>query len=270
MAEGNSEQPIIIVKKGGGHGGHHGGAWKVAYADFVTAMMALFIVLWILGQSEAVKEAVAHYFNDPAGFSSKSSGVIGSGRKDSGKRTRNEGEGINWREAQQKEFSKMKAELETELQSNGNFASLGGQVEIQIADEGLRIELIDNGNNIFFDVGSANLKPQAQELLTTIAKKLNKIDNPIVIEGHTDSRKFVTNNAQYTNFELSADRANAARRALISGGINPENIDEIRGYADHRLRDPEHPTSFVNRRTSIIIKYAEKKGHERKNFSSGR
>ena len=103
MSGGNNEQPIIIVKKKGGHGGHHGGAWKVAYADFVTAMMALFIVLWILGQSDAVKEAVAHYFNDPAGFSSKSSGVIGSGRKDSGKRNRSSGQGINWREMQQEE-----------------------------------------------------------------------------------------------------------------------------------------------------------------------
>ncbi len=257
MAEGN-EQPIIIVKKKGGHGGHHGGAWKVAYADFVTAMMALFIVLWILGQSDAVKSSIAHYFNDPTGFSSKSSGVIGSGRKDSGKRSKDNGEGLNWREKQREEFKKMKEELEAELQSNETYMSLGSQVEIQIANEGLRIELIDNGQNIFFDVGSANLKQVAENLLEDIGRKLSTIRNPIVIEGHTDSRKFMRQDNKYTNFELSADRANAARRALIKGGLDESQIYEIRGYADHRLRDPEHPMSFVNRRTSIIIKFSER------------
>ncbi|RMD48332.1 MAG: chemotaxis protein MotB [Ignavibacteria bacterium] len=259
MSEGNGNQPIIIVKKKGGHGGHHGGAWKVAYADFVTAMMALFIVLWILGQSDAVKEAVAHYFNDPTGFSSKSSGVIGSGKKNSGKKNPGDGETLSWREIEEKKFAQMKSELEEELQSNSTYMSLGSQVEIQVANEGLRIELIDNGQNIFFDLGSSHLKPQAENLLQHIGHKLSQIDNPIVIEGHTDSRKFVRQDNKYTNFELSADRANAARRALLEGGLDVNQIDEIRGYADRRLRDPEHPTSFVNRRTSIIIKYSEKK-----------
>jgi chemotaxis protein MotB len=153
----------------------------------------------------------------------------------------------------------MKLEIEGELQDNEAFSSLMDQIDIQIVDEGLRIELIDSHDNIFFDVGSAHLKPRTTQLLMTVAKKLKNISNPIVIEGHTDSRKFARQDVQYTNFELSADRANAARRALVQGGLKPDQIDEIRGYADNRLRDAENPMSVVNRRTSIIIKYLEKK-----------
>ncbi len=126
-----------------------------------------------------------------------------------------------------------------------------------MVDEGLRIEMMDRKNNYFFDIGSANLKPAARKLLHEIGAKLKTLKNKIVIEGHTDARKFVRDNGGYTNFELSADRANAARRALIAGGLPVSQIDEVRGYADRRLRDPKHPYSLVNRRISIIIKYGE-------------
>ena len=255
MAE-EEKAPIKIVKKKG-HGGHHGGAWKVAYADFVTAMMALFIVLWVLSQSDEVKEAVAHYFKDPVGFSAKSSGVIGQGRKDSGKKNNVVTKSISMREFEQKKFEELKIQLQKDLGTNKAFIKLAGQVKIEMVDEGLRIEMMDRKNNYFFDIGSANLKPAARKLLHEIGAKLKTLKNKIVIEGHTDARKFVRDNGGYTNFELSADRANAARRALIAGGLPVSQIDEVRGYADRRLRDPKHPYSLVNRRISIIIKYGE-------------
>ncbi len=252
------EQPPIKIVKKKGHGGHHGGAWKVAYADFVTAMMALFIVLWVLSQSDEVKQAVAHYFKDPVGFSAKSSGVIGEGRKDSGKKNRIATKSISMREFEQKKFEKLKVQIQKDIGRNKAFVKLAGQVEIEMVDEGLRIEMIDKKNNYFFDIGSAHLKPAARELLQKIGEKLKALKNKIVIEGHTDSRKFVRQNGGYTNFELSADRANAARRALIEGGLPVKQIDQVRGYADRRLRDPAHPYSLVNRRISIIIKYGDK------------
>ncbi len=255
MAE--EQAPIKIVKKKG-HGGHHGGAWKVAYADFVTAMMALFIVLWVLSQSDEVKEAVAHYFKDPVGFSAKSSGVIGQGRKDSGKKNKAVTKSISMREFEQKKFEELKLQIEKDIGKNKAFLKLAGQVEISIEDDGLRIEMVDKKDNYFFDIGSAHLKPAAREMLHKIGEKLKTLKNKIVIEGHTDARPFIRRNGVYTNFELSADRANAARRALIEGGLPPDQIDEVRGYADHRLRDPQHPYSLVNRRISIIIKYGDK------------
>ncbi len=256
MAE--EQEPVKIVKKKGHGGGHHGGAWKVAYADFVTAMMALFIVLWVLSQSDDVKEAVAHYFKDPVGFSSKTSGVIGQGRKDSGKKNKGVTKSISMREFEQKKFENLKLQIEKDLGTNKALVKLSGQVEIQITDEGLRIEMIDKKNNYFFDIGSAHLKPAAREMLHRIGAKLKTLKNKIVIEGHTDARPFVRKDGVYTNFELSADRANAARRALIEGGLPQKQIDEVRGYADRRLRDPKHPYSLVNRRISIIIKYGAK------------
>ncbi len=258
MAE-NENQPIIIVKKKGHGGGHHGGAWKVAYADFVTAMMALFIVLWVLGQSEDIKQSVAHYFNDPVGFSDKTSGFIGSGRKDSGARIQRKKKGVNFHTLQKIKFEQMMKELSKEIANDKEFKKLASQVDIKLVNDGLRIEMMDKENNYFFDVGSAHLKPAAKKLILALAKKIKKIPNKIVIEGHTDARKFVSGIRGYTNFELSADRANAARRILVEGGVSNDQIEEIRGWADHRLRDPKHPNSLVNRRISIIIKYLEKK-----------
>ncbi len=254
MADHNEQPVLVSKKKKKGHHGHHGGAWKVAYADFVTAMMALFIVLWVLGQSEEVKEAVAGYFRDPAGFDMKSGSKPGA---------RNEIINLDLEakkaqmERQQKQFEEMKGKITEELSKNPSFAKLSDQIEITMVKEGLKIELLESANNVFFAIGSSQLNMEAEGILKTIAADLQKLPNIIVVEGHTDSRKYIGQLKNYDNFDLSAERANSAKRALASGGVSEKQIDEIRGYADKRLRDPADPFSVVNRRISIIIKYLE-------------
>jgi chemotaxis protein MotB len=248
--------PIIIKKTKAHSGGHHGGAWKVAYADFVTAMMALFIVLWVLGQDDAVKESIAKYFKDPIGLSSKGRNVLqGNSKKipDSDLQTQ-----IEQRESEKLELKNMGDKLLSELAKDPEFANITGQIKIEIVDEGLRIEMLDSDQNVFFEIGTSKLKPEAVSLLKKIGDYISTIPNKIVIEGHTDARPY-TGKDGYTNFELSADRANSARRALELSKIDPTKIDEIRGYADRRLRDKEDPFNLVNRRISIIVKFLNKK-----------
>jgi chemotaxis protein MotB len=265
MAEDSGSSPIIIkkIKKGGE--GHHGGAWKVAYADFVTAMMALFIVLWILGQSQDVKDAVAGYFNDPVGFSSKGKDVL-NGKKgaiiDVGKGMNNSQQEMDekaFREKEKGELDKMGEKIAQEITDTPELADLKDQIDIQLVDEGLRIEITESVDDVFFEVGTSQLKPKAVEILKKIGCKLAGMPNKVIVEGHTDARPYgVGNQVGYTNYELSADRANSARRALAMGGLTDTHFDQVRGYADKRLKDPEHPFDVVNRRISIIVKYTGK------------
>jgi len=246
-------QPVIIKKKKNNEHGHHGGAWKVAYADFVTAMMALFIVLWILGQDQSLKESVAHYFRDPIGFSDKGKSVLAGNSSqfidmDLKKQ-------IEQRETEKQELRNMGDKIITELSSDPDYINIVNQIKIEIVDEGLRIEIVDSANDVFFEIGNSKLKAAMISLLQKIGDQLSKLPNKIVIEGHTDARPYLGNNDGYTNFELSADRANAARRALSTCKLNPKQIEEIRGYADRRLRDKEDPYNLVNRRISVIVKY---------------
>lgn len=253
MREGNDNSPIII-KKGKKHHGHHGGAWKVAYADFVTAMMALFIVLWVLGQDEEVVKNVAGYFQDPIGFTDK----IGSLMDQQGGVSIAILDSLAERERERKEeidkLSGMGEEIVEDLKSNPEFSKLVDQIKIEIADEGLRIEMVESANDVFFEIGTATLKSEAIKLLEKISLNLQKLPNLVVIEGHTDSRPYGSD-IGYSNFELSSDRANAARRILIMKGLPISKIDEVRGYADTRLFDKKDPFSVVNRRISIIIKF---------------
>ena len=251
----DDKQPIIvkkIIKKGGGH---HGGAWKVAYADFVTAMMALFIVLWILGQDQEVKDAVSGYFRDPVGYSMKSRAIIDNSTPglQINSISQNELDRIN-KEEEIRHFEEMKEELTDELSGDKNFISLLDQMKIEMIDDGMRIEMLESENDVFFELGSATLSNKASEFLKIVGSKLGKIPNKIAIEGHTDARP-LNKGGNYTNYELSVDRANSARRTLIRGGVKEGQIDEIRGYADKRLRDKDNPYGVVNRRISIIIKY---------------
>jgi len=249
---GNDAVPVIKkIKKS--HGGHHGGAWKVAYADFVTAMMALFIVLWILGQDQEVKESVSSYFKDPIGFSTKTKILI------EGKANpipeMNIQEEMQRHEMEKAELAKVGEKLVDELKADTQFLGLADQVKIEVVKEGLLIELTDSDKDVFFDLGTSELKKDANKLLQKIGLEISKMPNQLIVEGHTDSRQFSNIGTGYTNFELSSERALAAKRALVSGGLQERQIDEVRGYADSRLRNRENPLSAENRRISITVKF---------------
>lgn len=252
----NSEQPIIVkkIKKANGH---HGGAWKVAYADFVTAMMALFIVLWILSAGDEVKQAVAGYFKDPVGFQSGGGKLIDPGTK-LNLMDENILDEKDFKEMQKQKFEEMRQEIMNKLSESESISMLVDQIKFELSDEGLRIELLESSNDVFFQLGSSELNQEAKEILLQVAQEINQLPNKVAVEGHTDVRPFNPGNEDYTNYELSADRANSARRILIDGGLSESKIDQIRGYAANRLRNPEDPYSIVNRRISIIIKYEER------------
>ena len=233
-------QPIIVIKKKGGHGGHHGGAWKVAYADFVTAMMSLFIVLWLMGSSEKVKKAVAGYFNDPKGTGS----LLG---------TTMTGTGEAIKEASTDDLQKLKDKLEQEIKARKDLEKLSKQIEITITPEGLRIELLEGKDGTFYEIGSAKLSSSGQELLALLASELKTLPNSLLIEGHTDSTPY-SNDGSYSNWDLSADRANSARRLMQADGVRTDQVTQVRGYADQMLRVKNNPTDPSNRRISILIK----------------
>ncbi len=240
-------RPIIILKKKGGHGGHHGGAWKVAYADFVTAMMSLFIVLWLLSSSKKVQEAVGGYFKDPTGTSAKmGSSLAGSG--ENFKLTRDN-------------MPKLKDQLEQKIRQMDDFAKLQSHVEMTVTSEGLRIELMESISGTFFDSGRPELNADGRDLLIRLAQELGKLPNKISIEGHTDSKPYAAT-GNYSNWELSSDRANAARRLMQANGVGAEQVTQVRGFADQRLRKPEDPFDPSNRRISLIVQYILKNNDE--------
>lgn len=233
--------PIIIIKKKGGHGGgHHGGAWKVAYADFVTAMMALFIVLWLLNSSQEIQKAVAGYFRDPRGSGKKMGSAFGG-----------TGESVT---VDRKNLNQLKDKLQQAMKESPKFEKIKNNVEMTVTGEGLRIELLENEKGIFFENGLAKPTDNAKNLLDELARELGKMPNTILIEGHTDAKPF-GDSADYTNWELSADRANAARKTMEENGLRPDQVVEIRGYADQELRLPDKPDDPSNRRISIIVRY---------------
>ncbi len=251
--------PIRIIKKKVRHGGHHGGAWKVAYADFVTAMMALFIVLWIVGQSQQVKSYVAEYFKDPGAFmeNTKGGGVFESKQLPLGEQKIMEDR--LKRQQDSLHLQAMAQQILQELSGKPGLSKLADQVNIEIIREGLRIELLDRSESFFFDVGTASMKREAVDLLKIIADEIAKLPNHLIIEGHTDSRPYSTNDG-YTNFELSADRANSARRVLVRNGVPMARFDEVRGYADSRLKNARDPYDVTNRRVSIVVKFIAGEG----------
>jgi len=236
------KRPIIVIKKVSGHGGHHGGAWKVAYADFVTAMMALFIVLWLLNSSVKVKKAVAGYFNDPK-----------SSQKETGSDKMGDGESVA---LDKTNVQKLKEQIQKAIKEQNNLQKLAKQIEITITPEGLRIELIEDKSGTFFQSGSAKLSESGQELLNMLAGQLKPLPNKLLLEGHTDAQPYSSDNG-YTNWELSADRANSARRLLQSDGVGKDQISQVRGYADQMLRVKNDPMDPTNRRISLIVQWVE-------------
>jgi len=257
MEEQGTEAPIRVVRKKAGHGGHHGGAWKVAYADFVTAMMALFIVLWIVGQSKQVKEYVANYCKEPgAAFENTKAGVSTGGKVGMGEPTAEE-----FLKRQEANLQAVGKEIMKEIAAKPGLAELSKQIRIEVVKEGLRIELLESPNSVFFDVGTANMHEDTKKLLAVIAAGIRDLPNHLILEGHTDSRRY-SSALGYSNFELSSDRANSARRVLVAEGLPEGRIDEVRGYADTMLRNPADPLDAANRRISIILKFEGKKDHE--------
>ena len=244
MAETNE---IIIIKKKGGHGGHHGGAWKVAYADFVTAMMALFIVLWLLNSSKQVQEAVGGYFKDPRGFAK----VVGTNRNGSGEIV----------PLKKEDLKKLKEELLRSIHHLDPMDKLKGQIEITVTAEGLRIELMESAKGTFFELGSAKPTPALIELLKVLSEELGKLPNKISIEGHTDAKPY-SGGRSYDNWDLSSDRANEARRIMQAEGIQRDQVSQVRGFADQRLRLPQKPEDPSNRRISLIVQYQVQDGSE--------
>jgi len=236
----NSAAPVIIIKKKQHHGGHHGGAWKVAYADFVTAMMALFIVLWLLNTSQKVQKAIASYFKDPSG-NGKLAGSAMAGL----------GESVN---VTKDDMGKLKEKLEQAMKSIPEFQQIKNNVELTITNEGLRVELLENENGMFFESGNAHPTGRGEELLVRLAAELGKLPNTLLIEGHTDAKPY-SGDGTYSNWELSADRANSARRLMQTSGLRPAQVGQVRGFADQRLRTPQDPTNATNRRISVIVQY---------------
>jgi chemotaxis protein MotB len=242
MAAAAKTQPITIKRKGG-HGGHHGGAWKVAYADFVTAMMALFIVLWLMNTSKPIQEAISGYFKDPAG-----TGKL-MGLKTLPQPTR---------EITKESLDKVKSELEKAIRQVANFDKLKDHIEMTVTQEGLRIERLESKNGTFFDSGKPDPNGNGRELLMTIAEELGKAPNKISVEGHTDSQPFSAGK-NYTNWELSVDRANASRRIMQQHGLRSDQVAQVRGFADQQPRNAKDPSDPANRRITILVQYGEQK-----------
>lgn len=241
------KKPRARKKKARAHAGHHGGAWKVAYADFVTAMMALFLVLWLVSQADTkLKQAIAAYFRSPGVFDSMQGGILTNAKKISKEPT------ANTSKDDEQALYTVAQSLQKQFSTRPEFSRNKEQVKIDVTDEGLRIQLIDKADKVAFPSGSADLTTEAQAILAEIASGICSLPNKINIGGHTDSTLFPSNNG-YTNWELSTDRANAARRILESNCVKSSQINRIVGFADTQPMVPEDPNSPANRRISITV-----------------
>jgi len=269
-------QPIIIKKiKKGGHA-VHGGAWKIAYADFVTAMMAFFLLMWLLGStSEGDKKGIADYFASPlkvamggGSGSGDSSSVVKGGGTDL---TRSDGQvnkgdveakrrtlqlkalKADQRRAEMSRLESLKKRVEDVLANNPKLAAMKSQIRLEMTRDGLRIQIVDEQNRAMFDSGSAIVKPYMRELLREIGSVLAEVPNRLTLEGHTDAQPFGAGERGYSNWELSSDRANASRRELGAGGLPEDRVLLVQGLASSVLFDPADPLSAVNRRISILV-----------------
>jgi chemotaxis protein MotB len=270
-------QPIVIkkVRKGGGHG-HHGGAWKIAYADFVTAMMAFFLLMWLLGSTtKGDLKGIADHFSTPLQVAM----LGGSGSGDSSSVIRGGGEDLTRTVGQVKrgdieqpqakvnlqalpeelqklneaQAKKVRARVEEAMERNPRLRELRSQVRIDITADGLRIQIVDEQSRPMFDSGSAVVKPYMRELLGEIGKVLNEVEARVTLTGHTDSAPFSAGERGYSNWELSADRANASRRELLAGGMDERKILRVVGLAAVVPYDTANPAAPVNRRISIVV-----------------
>lgn len=262
-------KPLIVVKrikKGGG--GHHGGAWKIAYADFVTAMMAFFLLMWLLASvSKETLKGISEYFKMPiekivstGPSTTGSSGIFVGGGKDLTRQDGevNKSEDNNKQKAPQKNLDEeglkqLKTKVEAAIQENAQLQNYKKQVLIDITKEGLRIQIVDNLKRPMFALSDDELQPYARDILRAVGKSLNGVDNKITLSGHTDARPFPNKEKSYSNWELSADRANASRRELVNGGMNESKLLQVIGLSSAVLYDKNDPLNPINRRISIIV-----------------
>ena len=249
-------RPIIrIVKKKAHAHAHHGGSWKIAYADFVTAMMAFFMVMWLLGLSDDVKKAIQAYFSDPVGMQqaySRGSGPIAAGAMPSARPQLP----IRMfsRAAQQHAFFNVAEKLRQEAQKAIKEERLGMNVEVSVEKSGLRIELSETGEGAgAYAIGSATMTNGGRRVLRLLANQLQMLPNSIVIEGHTDSHQYA--NSGYDNWKLSVNRADQARTTLVGFGVQQFRVSELRGKADRELRVPTDPFAASNRRITLLLPY---------------
>ncbi len=276
MAEDKNKRPIVIKRVKKVAGGHHGGAWKIAYADFVTAMMAFFLLMWLLGSTaKGDLSGIANYFKTPlkvalmgGSGSGDSSSIIKGGGKDLTRSSGQIKEGelpsekkiINLKDAAEEvrrvEIEKLKglkATIEMAINNNDKLKKFKNQILLDMTSEGLRIQIVDEQNRPMFQSGSAQLEPYTQEILRAIGQALNDVPNKVSISGHTDAAPYGGDDKGYSNWELSADRANATRRELLAGGMNDDKIVRVVGLASAVLFDKNDPMNPSNRRISLIV-----------------
>ena len=263
MAVDEKKQPIVIKRIKKVAGGHHGGAWKIAYADFVTAMMAFFLLMWLLGSvSSEDRAAIADYFQNPsaiAGAGGASTSMIKLGG--ALELPRGEGEPMQQPAAQEAEdlidekakLDELMEQLREQIENTPSLADFKDQLLLDITSEGLRIQIVDKRNRPMFALGSAELRSYTRDILSELAKTLAGVPNYLSISGHTDGTPFTGVRPDYTNWELSSDRANAARRALQAGGVPLKKFGRVVGLADSVHFNKEDPFAPINRRISIIV-----------------
>ncbi len=287
----DTQRPIIIKRIKKNAAGHHGGAWKIAYADFVTAMMAFFLLMWLLGSTtKGELQGISDYFRTPLkvalsggnGSGDSSSPIMAGGRDltrsdalqmrrgEMPEQTRRISAKAAQAEVARQETAKMKAlkvRLDEVIDASALLKQYRSQLLIDITSEGLRIQIVDEKNRPMFDLGSAHLKPYAHDILIALSHPLNEVQNSLSLTGHTDAKPYALGERGYSNWELSADRANASRRVLVSGGIAEGKIKRVVGMASAVLLDEKDPHNPINRRIAIIV--LSKQAEESLNQVSG-
>ena len=272
----DTQRPIIVKRIKKSAHGHHGGAWKIAYADFVTAMMAFFLLMWLLGStSKGDLEGIAEYFKTPmkvamqgGSGSGDASSVIKGGGKDL---TKKEGQvqkaldpvkkqAVNLKSAKEvfekqelKKLQELKEKIEKAIETNPMLKKFKNQILIDLTSEGLRIQIVDEKNRPMFDLGGDHMKSYTVQILQEIGIMLNEVPNRISLSGHTDAMPYSSGEKGYSNWELSADRANSSRRELIAGGMAESKILRVVGLSSAVMLDDQDPNNPINRRISLIV-----------------
>jgi chemotaxis protein MotB len=279
----NAEKHRIVVRRvaAPGGGGHGGGGWKIAYADFMTAMMAFFLVMWLLSNaSPKQREGIAEHFRMPLKVainggekSSTSASVIPGGGTDPTSNIDGEMLRVNAEdedEADANRLESMKKRLDALIENSPVFRQFRSQILIDITTEGLRLQIVDNENRPMFDLASARLVPHMRAILREIGPALNELPNKLTLSGHTDAIVYTNGDRSYGNWELSADRANASRRELVMGGMAEDKVMRVVGLADSQHLDKAEPRNPINRRISIVVlNHRTQQQIERENSGDG-